>query len=174
MSASKTEQKRKSSPATTKDRSDKKRVKSVKKTSSAPKSRTIPQNKQCKRAGCVSRGTSTTHTHVQCFYKTAEKKGASPTTNLMAKKEKTAFNSKTHTLNASNEKTATTTREPIKPSSGSFSAKPRKDPSEVDCWTCGKKGHYSGNCSSNTRRKTLLSDTVHLAPVSFMHYILLP
>ncbi len=73
ISVSKTEQKRKSSPATTKDRSDKKRVKSVKKTSSAPKSRTILQNKQCKRAGCVSRGTSTTHTHVQCFYKTRKR-----------------------------------------------------------------------------------------------------
>ena len=88
MFASKTEQKRKSSPATTKDRSDKKRVKSVK-TSSAPKSKIIPQNKQCKRAGCVSRGTSATHTHAQCFYKTAEKKGASPTTNLLVSKEKT-------------------------------------------------------------------------------------
>ena len=42
VSASKTEQKRKSSPATTKDRSDKKRSKSVKKTSSASKSKTIP------------------------------------------------------------------------------------------------------------------------------------
>jgi hypothetical protein len=132
LSASKAEQKRKSSPATTKDRSDKKRVKSVKKTSSAPKSKIIPQNKQCKRAGCVSQGTSATHTHAQCFYKTAEKKGASPTTNLMAQKEKTAFNPKTRTLNSSNGKTAGTTREPIKPSSGSFSAKPRKDPSEVD------------------------------------------
>ena len=155
MSASKTEQKRKSSPATSKDRSDKKRVKFVSKTAS--KSKTIPQNKQCKRAGCVSRGTSTTHTHAQCFYKTAEKKGASPTTNLMAKKEKTSFHSKTHTSNASNVKTATTTREPIKSSSGSFSAKPRNDPSEVECWTCGKKGHYSGDCPSNTRRKTLLT-----------------
>jgi hypothetical protein len=75
----------------------------------------------------------------------------------MAKKEKTAFNSKTHTLNASNGKTTTATREPIKPSSGSFLAKPRKDPSEVDCWTCGKKGHYSGDFPGNTRRKTLLA-----------------
>ncbi len=104
MSASKTKQKRKSSPATVKDRSDKKRVKSVRKTSSAPKSKIIPQNKQCKRAGCVNRGTSATHTHAQCFYKTAEKKGASPTTNLLAKKENTAFNSKTNTLNTSNGK----------------------------------------------------------------------
>ncbi len=74
LSASRTEQKRKSSPATTKDRSDKKRVKSVKKTSSASKSKIIPQHKQCKRAGCVSRETSVTHTHAQCFYKTAEKR----------------------------------------------------------------------------------------------------
>jgi hypothetical protein len=37
LSASKTDQKRKSSPVTTKDRSDKKRVKSVKKSSSASK-----------------------------------------------------------------------------------------------------------------------------------------
>ena len=65
VSASKTEQKRKSSPATTKDRSDKKRIKSIKKTSSASKSKTIPQNKQYKRPGCVSRGTSVTHTHAQ-------------------------------------------------------------------------------------------------------------
>ncbi len=127
MSASKTEQKRKSSPATTKDKSDNKRVKSVKKTSSTSKSKTIPQHKQCKRAGCVNRGTSVTHTHAQCFYKTAEKKGASPTTNLLASKEKISFNSTTKTLNASNGKTAGATLEPFKPSSGSFSVKPRKD-----------------------------------------------
>ena len=96
MSASKAEQKRKSSPATTKDRSDKKRVKSVKKTSSTSKSKTIPQHKQCKRAGCVNRGTSVTHTHAQCFYKTAEKKGASPTTNLMAKKESSHHSHSVH------------------------------------------------------------------------------
>jgi hypothetical protein len=47
LSASKAGQKRKSSPATTKDRSDEKRVKSVKKTSPASKSKTIPQHKQC-------------------------------------------------------------------------------------------------------------------------------
>jgi hypothetical protein len=133
LSTSKTEQKRKSSPAATKDRSDRKRVKSVKRTSSASKSKTIPQHKQCKRPGCVSRGTSVTHTHAQCFYKTAEKKGASPTTNLLVSKEKTSFNSKPKTLNASNGKTAGATRIAIKPSSGSSSAKPRKDPSEFDC-----------------------------------------
>ena len=63
LTSAPTEQKRKSSPATSKDRSDKKRVKFVNKTSS--KSKTIPQNKQCKRAGCVSRGTSATHTHTR-------------------------------------------------------------------------------------------------------------
>ena len=84
LSASKTEQKRKSSPAATKDRSDKKRVKSVRKTPSTAKSKTIPQSKQCKRPGCVSRGTSATHTHAQCFYKSAEKKAVPPTTNLLA------------------------------------------------------------------------------------------
>jgi hypothetical protein len=141
----------------TKDRSDKKRVKSVKKTSSDSKSKTIPQHKQCKRAGCVNRGTSVTHTHAQCFYKTAEKKGVSTTTNLLASKEKTSFNSKPKTFNASNVKTAGATCEPFKPSSGSSSAKPRKDPSEVDCWTCAQKGHYSGDCPSNTKRKSLLS-----------------
>jgi hypothetical protein len=61
LSASKTEQKRKSSPAATKDRSDKKRVKSVRKTSSASKSKIISQHKQCKRAECVSRGSSVTY-----------------------------------------------------------------------------------------------------------------
>jgi hypothetical protein len=89
LSASKTEQKRKASPVTTKHRSDKKRVKSVKKASSASKSKTIPQHKQCKRPGCVSRGTSLTHTHAQCLYKTDNNaKGSSPTTNLLAKKER--------------------------------------------------------------------------------------
>ena len=82
LSASKTEQKRKSSPAATKDRSDKKRAKSVKKTSSAFNAKTIQQHKQCKKPGCVSRGTSVTHTHAQCFYKTAEKKAVPPTTNF--------------------------------------------------------------------------------------------
>ncbi len=56
--------------------------------------RLIPQHKQCKRAGCVSRGTSVTHTHAQCFYKTAEKRSASPPTNLLAGREKTSFNSR--------------------------------------------------------------------------------
>jgi hypothetical protein len=157
LSASKTKQKRKSSPATIKDRSDKKRVKSVRKISSASKSKTIPQHKQCKRPGCVSRGTSVTHTHAQCFYKTAEKKGVSPTTNLLASKEKSYFNSKPQALNVLNGKNSNATREAFKPSSGSSSAKPRKDPREVDCWTCGQKGHYSGDCPSNTKRKFLLS-----------------
>jgi hypothetical protein len=161
FSASKTEQKWKSSPTVTKDKSNKKRIKSVSKTSSASKSKnkskTIPQHKQCKRAGCVSRGTSVTHTHAQCFYKTADKKSPSPTANFLANKEKASFNSKTKTLNASNVKVASATREPLKSSSGFSSTKPRKDPSEVDCWTCGQKGHYSGDCPSSTKRKSLLS-----------------
>jgi hypothetical protein len=96
LSASTTEQKRKASSASTKDRSDKKRVKSVKRASSASKSKTIPQHKQCKRPGCVSRGTSLTHTHAQCFYKADSAKGSSPTTSLLAKKEKTPAHSKPH------------------------------------------------------------------------------
>ena len=157
LSASKTEQKRKSSPATTKDRSDKKRVKSGKKTSPASKSKTIPQNKQCKRPGCVSRGTSVTHTHAQCFYKTAEKKAVPPTTNFLANKEKPSSNSKTQASNGSNGKTSDLRRDTLKASPGSSSTLPRKDLSEVDCYTCGKKGHYSRDCPSNTKRKSLLS-----------------
>ena len=157
LSASKTEQKRKSSPATTKDRSDKKRVKSGKKTSPASKSKTIPQNKQCKRPGCVSRGTSVTHTHAQCFYKTAEKKAVPPTTNFLANKEKPSSNSKTQASNSSNGKTSDLRRDTLKASPGSSSTLPRKDLSEVDCYTCGKKGHYSRDCPSNTKRKSLLS-----------------
>ena len=157
LSASKTEQKRKSSPATTKDRSDKKRVKSGKKTSPASKSKTIPQNKQCKRPGCVSRGTSVTHTHAQCFYKTAEKKAVPPTTNFLANKEKPSSNSKTQASNGSNGKTSDFRRDTLKASPGSSSTLPRKDLSEVDCYTCGKKGHYSRDCPSNTKRKSLLS-----------------
>jgi hypothetical protein len=56
-----------------------------------------------------------------------------------------------------NRATSGPTREAFKPASGSSSAKPRKNPSEVGCWTCGKKGHYSGDCPSNTKRKSLLS-----------------
>ena len=153
VSASKTEQKRKSSPVTTKDRSDKKRVKSVRKTSSASKSKTVPQNKQCKRPGCVSRGTSATHTHAQCFYKTAEKKAVPPTTNFLANKEKPSFNSKNKTSNVSNGKTVGATRDAFKPSPGSSSTTPRKDLSEVDCFTCGQKGHYSSDCPSSTKSK---------------------
>ncbi len=65
LSASKTEQKRKASPVSAKDRSDKKRVKSVKKASSASKSKTIPQHKQCKRPGCVSQSRDFPHS---CTY----------------------------------------------------------------------------------------------------------
>jgi hypothetical protein len=158
LSASKTEQKRKSSPAAPKDKSsDRKRIKSVKKTSSTSKSKNIPQHKQCRRQGCVGRGTSLTHTHAQCFYKTAETKDPSPTTNLLASKEKTPSHSKPKAVNSSKGKTASATRDSSKPSPGSSSAKPRKDPSEVDCWTCGQKGHYSGDCPSYTKRKSLLS-----------------
>jgi hypothetical protein len=144
--------------ATSKDRSDRKRVKSVKNTSSASKSKTIPQHKQCKRSGCVSRGTSLTHTHAQCFYKTDNTKGSSPTTNLLAKKEKTPHYTKPNPTGPPTRATSGPIREAFKPGPGSSSAnKPRKDPSEVDCWTCGKKGHYSGDCPSNTKRKSLLS-----------------
>jgi hypothetical protein len=157
LSASKTEQKRKSSPAMIKDRSDKKRVKSVRKTSPASKSKTIPQHKQCKRQGCVSRGTSVTHTHAQCFYKTAESKGSTPTSNLLAGREKTPSHPKPKTVSFPNGKPAGTTRDASKTSPGSSSAKLRKDPSEVDCYTCGQKGHYSRDCPSNSKRKSLLS-----------------
>jgi hypothetical protein len=153
LSASKTDQKRKSSPTTTKDRSDKKRVKS-KKTSPASKSRkTIPNHSQCNRPGCVSRGTSVTHTHDQCFYK-YKGKGASPTTSLLAKKTnpppRTKFAGSTSVKPAS---TSRRTSKFIKFSQGSSSATPKKDPSEIDCWTCGQKGHYSSDCPSNTKSK---------------------
>ncbi len=139
LSASKTEQKRKSSSAAPKDKpSDRKRIKSVKKTSSASKS-------------------FVTHTHAQCFYKTAKAKGPSPTTNLLASKEKTPSHSKPKAVNFFNGKNASATRDSVKSSPGSSSAKPRKDPSEVDCWTRGQKGHYSEDCPSNTKRKSLLS-----------------
>jgi hypothetical protein len=41
----------------------------------------------------------------------------------------------------------------IKLSQGSSSATPKKDPSEIDCWTCGQKGHYSSDCPSNTKSR---------------------
>jgi hypothetical protein len=111
LSASKTEQKRKSSPATPKDKSsDRKRIRSVKKTSSVSKSKSIPQHKQCGRQACVSRGTSLTHTHVQCFYKTADTKSPSPTTNLLASKDKTPSQSKPKAVTFSKEKTASAAR----------------------------------------------------------------
>jgi hypothetical protein len=161
LSASKTEQKRKSPQVTIKDRSDKKRVKSVSKThktSSTSKSKTIPLHKQCKRAECVSRGTSLTHTHAQCFYKADNVKGSSPTTSLLAKKEKTPSNhSRPNPSGPPTKATSGPTRVAFKPTPGSSSATPRKDPSEVECCTCGKKGHYSDDCPSNTKRKSLLS-----------------
>ena len=118
LSASKTEQKRKSPQVAFKDRSDKKRVKSVSKThktSSASKSKTIPLHKQCKRAGCVSRGTSLTHTHAQCFYKADSVKGSSPTTNLLAKKEKTHAHSRPNPSGPLNKATSGSTRVAFKP-----------------------------------------------------------
>jgi hypothetical protein len=160
LSASKTEQKRKSTQVVIKDRSDKKRVKSVSKTnktSSASKSKTIPQHKQCKRAGCVSRGTSLTHTHAQCFYKADNVKGSSPMTSLLAKKENTPAHSRPNPSGPLSKATSGPIRAAFKPTAGSSSAKPRKDPSEVDCWTCGKRGDYSGDCPSSTKRKSLLS-----------------
>ena len=117
LSTSKTEQKRKASPVSTKDKSDKKRVKSVKKTSSASKSKAIPQHKQCQRPGCVSRGTSLTHTHAQCFYKADNAKGSSPTTNLLAKKEKTPTHSKPNPSGPPSKATSGPTRVAFKPTS---------------------------------------------------------
>ena len=154
LSASKTDHKRKSSPTTTKDWSDKKRVKSTKKTSPASKSRKIvPNHSQCNRPGCVSRGTSVTHTHAQCFYK-YKAEGASPMTSLLAKKanpsSRTKFAGSTSVKPASNSRRASRF---IKFSQGSSSATPKKDPSEIDCWTCGQKGHYSSDCPSNTKSK---------------------
>ena len=153
LSASETDQKRKSSPTTTKDRSDKKRIKS-KKTSPASKSRkTIPNHSQCNRPGCVSRGTSVTHTHAQCFYK-YKGNGASPTTSLLV--QKTNPPPRTKFAGSTSVKLASTSRRTskfIKFSQGSSSATPKKDPSEIDCWTCGQKGHYSSDCPSNTKSK---------------------
>jgi len=157
LSASKTDQKRKPSSATTKDKPDRKRLKSVKKTSSASKSKAIPLHKQCKRSGCVSRGTSLTHTHAQCFYKTSDVKGSSPTTSLLAGKEKAPHHAKPKPSGSTPIKAAGTPRPAPSSSVGSSSAKPRKDPSEVDCWTCGQKGHYSGDCPNNSKKKSLLS-----------------
>jgi hypothetical protein len=143
LSASKTDQKRKSSSAaTTKDKPDRKRLKSVKKSSSASKSNAIPLHKQCKRSGCVNRGTSLTHTHAQCFYKTSDAKGSSPTTSLLAGKEKAPHHAKPKPSGPTPLKATGAPRQAFPLSSGSSSAKPRKDPSEVDCWTCGQKGHY--------------------------------
>ena len=154
LSASKTDQKRKASPTTTKDWSDKKRVKSTKRTSPASTfTTTVPVHSQCTRPGCVSRGTSVTHTHAQCFYKYKDK-GVSPTTSLLAKKTnpppRTKFAGSTSVKPAS---TSRRTSKFIKFSQGSSSATPKKDPSEIDCWTCGQKGHYSSDCPSNTKSK---------------------
>jgi hypothetical protein len=111
----------------------------------------------CKRSGCVSRGTSLTHTHAQCFYKTSDVKGSSPTTSLLAGKEKAPHHAKPKPSGPTPLKATGLIRPSFPPSSGSASGKPRKDPSEVDCWTCGQKGHYSGDCPSNSKRKSLLS-----------------
>jgi hypothetical protein len=154
LSASKTDQKRKSPPATTRDASDKKRVKSTKKTSPASKSsKTIPSHSQCNRPGCVSRGTFVTHTHAQCFYKYKDK-GASPTTSLLAKK--THPSPRIKFASSTSVKPANPSRRTpkfIKFSQGSSSATPKKDPNEIDCWTCGQKGHYSSDCPSNTKSR---------------------
>ena len=153
LSALKTDQKRKSSPTTTKDRSDKKRVKSTKTTPTSKSRKTIPNHSQCNRPGCVSRGTSVTHTHAQCFYK-YKGKGASPTTSVLAKETnpppRTKFAGSTSVKPAS---TSRRTTKFIKFSQGSPSTVPKKDPSEIDCWTCGQKGHYSSDCPSNTKSK---------------------
>jgi hypothetical protein len=135
QSASKTDQKRKPSSITTKDKPERKRLKSVKKTSSAFKSKAIPLHKQCKRSGCVSRGTSLTHTHAQCFYKTSDAKRSSPTTILLAGKEKAPHHAKPKPSGPTPLKPTGVPRVAFSPSSGSSSAKPRKDTSEVDCWT---------------------------------------
>jgi hypothetical protein len=116
-----------------------------------------PATQAVQTPGCVSRGTSLTHTHAQCFYKTDNAKGSSPTANLLAKKEKSPPYTKPNPPGPPTRASSGSTRKAFKASSRSSSAKPRKDPSEVDCWTCGKKGHYSGDCPSNTKRKSLLS-----------------
>jgi hypothetical protein len=105
----------------------------------------------------VSRRTSHTHTHAQCFYKTSDVKGSSPTTSLLAGKEKAPHHAKPKPSGSTPIKATGTPRPALSSSVGSSSAKPRKDPNEVDCWTCGQKGHYSGDCPSNSKRKSLLS-----------------
>ncbi len=85
-------------------------------------------------------------------------KGASPTTSLLAKKEKTpSHHSRPNPSGPPTKATSGPTRVPFKPTAGSSSATPRKDPSDVECWSCGKKGHYSGDCPSSTKKKSLLS-----------------
>jgi hypothetical protein len=84
-------------------------------------------------------------------------KGSSPTTSLLAKKEKIPPYTMPNLTGPPTGKTSCSTREASKTSSRFSSAKPRKDPSEVDCWTCGKKRHCSSDCPSNTKRKPLLS-----------------
>ena len=102
---------------------------------------------------------SLTHTprpycpHAQCIYKYKDK-GVSPTTSLLAKKTKPPSRKKF--AGSTSVKLANTSRQAlkfIKSSQGSSSATPRKDPSEIKCWTCGQKGHYSSDCPSNTKSK---------------------
>ncbi len=124
--------------------------------SPASKSRkTIPNHSQCIRPGRVSRGTPVTHTLAQCFYKYKGKGASPPTTSLLTKKAnpppRTKFAGSTSVKPAAS--TSRQTSKFIKFSQGSSSATPKKDPSEIDCWTCGQKGHYSSDCPSNTKSK---------------------
>ncbi len=160
LSASKTEQKRKASLVSTKDKSDKKRVKSVKKASSASKSKTIPQHKQCKRPGCVSRGTSLTHAIHMLSASTKQIMRRVPLLRPVywpRKRKPLLILNRTRQVLPVRQPRVRHASHSNPHRSGSSSAKPIKDPSEVDCWTCGKKGHYSGDCPSSTKRKFLLS-----------------
>jgi hypothetical protein len=161
LSASKTEQNRKASPVTTKNRSDKKRVKSVKNASSASKSKTIPQHKQRKRSGCVSRGTSVAHTHAQCCYKADNAKGSSPTTNLLAKKEKNPPYTKPNPSGLPTGSTSGSTREAFRASSGSSWPSQERIPVNSAAGHAGRKEITLVIASATPRESSLFPETNH-------------